>query len=119
MFHDGAHALRPILDGSTSRQVAFTDGGLVISDSNERAYDLARLERVVAALVESHRLLQRENTALRSDIEEKGRHLHVLDGRLLEANQRRQDVAKRIDELIAQIDQLGAQLDAQVENLSE
>jgi hypothetical protein len=42
-----------------------------------------------------------------------------LDVRILDANQRRQDVVKRIDELITQIDHLGAQLDAQSESLNE
>jgi hypothetical protein len=35
----------------------------------------------------------------------------VLEAQLLEANQRRQDTAKRVDELIAQLDQLDAQLE--------
>ena len=34
--------------------------------------------------------------------------IRTLEGEILEANQRRQDVGKRIDELIAQIDQLDA-----------
>ena len=73
----------------------------------------------MAALVESHGRLRQENAALRVEIDEKRRHAHQLDGKLLEANQRQQDIAKRIDELIAQIDQLGAQLDAQAESLGE
>ncbi len=73
----------------------------------------------MASLVKGHRLLRRENSALRVEIAAKNRHAHVLEGKLLEANQRRQDIAKRIDELIAQIDQLGAQLDSQAESLGE
>ncbi len=73
----------------------------------------------MAALVEDHRRLRRENAALQVDVDAKIQHTHLLDGKLLEANQRRQDIAKRIDELIAQIDQLGAQLDAQAASLSE
>ena len=38
-----------------------------------------------------------------------------VDEQLLEANQRRQDVGKHIDELIAQIDQLDAQFESQEE----
>ena len=34
----------------------------------------------------------------------------TLETQLLDANQRRQDTSKRIDELIAQLDQLDAQL---------
>ena len=43
---------------------------------------------------------------------EKGERILALEGQLLEANQRRQDVAKRIDELIAQMDSLDAQLES-------
>ncbi len=71
----------------------------------------------MAALVEDHRRLRRENAALQVDVDAKTQHAHRLDGKLLEANQRRQDIAKRLDELITQIDQLGAQLDAQAESL--
>ncbi len=73
----------------------------------------------MATLVEDHRRLRRENAALQVDVDAKTQHAHVLDGKLLEANQRRQDIAKRLDELITQIDQLGAQLDAQAESLGE
>ena len=34
----------------------------------------------------------------------------MLEEKLLEANQKRQDVAKRIDELVTQLDHLDAQL---------
>jgi chorismate mutase len=46
--------------------------------------------------------------ALRRDLEQSRQRIRVLDGKLLGANQKRQDVAKRIDELIAQLDQLDA-----------
>jgi hypothetical protein len=65
---------------------------------------------VVKALVEAHQRLRREHGALQADAEKKGVRIRTLEGQLLEANQRRQDVAKRIDELIAQIDQLDGQL---------
>jgi septal ring factor EnvC (AmiA/AmiB activator) len=93
-------------------------GGFIIPKSEHRAYDLDRLERVVTALVESHRRLQRENAALRSEVDQQTRRARLLDEKLLEANQRRQDVAKRIDELIAHIDHLGEQLDAQADSLN-
>ncbi len=73
----------------------------------------------MATLVEDHRRLRRENSALQVEVDAKTQHAHLLDGKLLEANQRRQDIAKRLDELITQIDQLGAQLDAQAESLGE
>ena len=40
------------------------------------------------------------------------RRIRGLEEQLLEANQKRQDVAKRIDELISQLDHLDAQLGA-------
>jgi septal ring factor EnvC (AmiA/AmiB activator) len=84
-----------------------------------KVYDLRRLEQVVGALVSSHQRLQQENAALRADIDQNHRRIRGLDEKLLQANQRRQDVAKRIDELIAQIDHLGAQLDSQAQSLNE
>ena len=75
------------------------------------------MEKAVAALVDSHRSLQQENAALREQIDAGNQRVRNLDEKLLQANQRRQDVAKRIDELIAQIDHLGVQLDAQAQSL--
>jgi len=49
---------------------------------------------------------------LRREIEQRSQRIRALDGKLLEANQKRQDVVKRIDELIAQIDQLDASFDS-------
>ena len=40
------------------------------------------------------------------------RRIGVLEGELLELNQRRQDAGKRIDELISQIEHLDARLGA-------
>lgn len=74
-----------------------------------QAYDFERLERVVRALVDEHRRLRQENTALREDVRQQGASLRSLEGQLLAANQRRQDVSKRIDELIAQVAQLDEQ----------
>lgn len=51
-----------------------------------------------------------ENVSLRRKLEQRGHEVQSLEGRLLEANQKRQDVAKRIDELIAQLDHLDGQL---------
>jgi peptidoglycan hydrolase CwlO-like protein len=73
----------------------------------------------VTALVEAHARLERENAELRVAVDAKERRVRELDGQVLEANQRRQDVTKRIDELIAQIDHLGVQLDAQAVSLNE
>lgn len=40
--------------------------------------------------------------------------MRALEGQLLEANQRRQDVGKRVDELISQLDHLDGELDGQL-----
>jgi septal ring factor EnvC (AmiA/AmiB activator) len=66
----------------------------------------------VSELANAYRRQRVENLALRRDLEQKSQRIRALDGKLLEANQKRQDVAKRIDELIAQIDQLDASFDS-------
>jgi len=75
-------------------------------------FDLERLERAVSELTAAYRHLRTENAGLRRELELRGQRIRALDGRLLEANQKRQDVAKRIDELIAQIDQLEASFES-------
>lgn len=72
--------------------------------------DFERLERVVTALVERHRSALHEVSRLRDLLEERDQRLRLVDGQLLEMNQRRQDVAKRIDDLVAQISSLETQL---------
>jgi chromosome segregation ATPase len=74
------------------------------------AYDWDRLERAIGALVAQHEALRKELSELRSDLGERNHRIRVLETQLLEANQRRQDTTKRIDELIAQLDQLEGQL---------
>ena len=78
----------------------------------EPVYDLDRLERAIGALVEENARLREESATLRRSLERESGRVGALEGELLEANQRRQDVAKRIDELIAQMDALDAQLAA-------
>ncbi|MCH8059240.1 MAG: hypothetical protein E2O66_11360 [Deltaproteobacteria bacterium] len=85
-------------------------GVFLISDDHRDVFDFERLERVVAALVAAHREVSVENVGLRVRLEEKARGIRSLEGQLLEANQKRQDVSKRIDEMIAQLDHLDAQL---------
>jgi septal ring factor EnvC (AmiA/AmiB activator) len=85
-------------------------GGGAIPSASPSPYDFARLERAVAELVRAHRRQHEETAALRRRLEDKARRIRVLEGQLLEANQKRQDVAKRVDELIAQLDHLDAQL---------
>lgn len=81
------------------------------SDRNE-AYDFERLERVVEDLVRAYQRQVEENGSMRRKLEQKSRELRALEGQLLEANQKRQDVAKRVDELISQLDHLDGQLGA-------
>jgi chromosome segregation ATPase len=76
----------------------------------EPTYDFDRLERAVEALVEENARLRRERESHRGELDGMLDRVRVLEGQLREANQRRQDVAKRIDELIAQMDSLDAQL---------
>jgi uncharacterized protein involved in exopolysaccharide biosynthesis len=73
-------------------------------------YDWDRLEHVVRALVAQHESLKQELRTLREALGERNYRIRGLETQLLEANQRRQDTSKRIDELIAQLDQLDAQL---------
>ena len=84
-------------------------GGPLIPDERH-AYDFQRLERAVAALAEAHGRQCEQGAGLRRKVEEKTRRIRSLEGQLLEANQRRQDVTKRIDEMIAQLDHLESQL---------
>jgi NADPH-dependent glutamate synthase beta subunit-like oxidoreductase len=86
------------------------DGGALIPGDDRDVYDLERLERVITDLVSAYRQAQDESATLRRRVEEKTRRIRTLEGQLLEANQKRQDVAKRIDELISQLDHLDAQL---------
>jgi septal ring factor EnvC (AmiA/AmiB activator) len=74
------------------------------------AYDWDRLERAVGALVAQQDSLRKEMRSLREDLGERNHRIRKLEAQLLEANQRRQDTCKRVDELIAQLDQLDVQL---------
>jgi len=69
----------------------------------------------LAALVADHEHLRSDMAALRGELHEKNQRIRHLDAQVLEANQRRQDVGKHIDELIAQIDQLDAQFESKEE----
>jgi len=83
------------------------------SDRGEQAepvYDLDRLERAITGLVEDNARLREEASQLRHTLDERAARIVRLEGELRESNQRRQDVAKRIDELISQMDALDAQL---------
>ncbi len=93
-----------------------TNGGFFIPKAASKGkaaangFDLARLERAIAALVESNSRLRDENANLKRGLSEGENRIRTLDSDLLAANQRRQDAYKRIDELIAHLDQLDEQL---------
>ena len=74
-------------------------------------YDWDRLERAVGALVEQNDALRTRIRALTLELGERDSRIRGLETQLLQANQRRSDAYKRIDELIAQLDELDAQLD--------
>ena len=103
---DASNALTAFPPGRYDR----SGRGSSIPDRDREHFDFRRLERAVEALAEAHRRLRSENAGLRRKVEEKARQIRTLEERMLEANQKRQDVAKRIDELVAQLDHLDAQL---------
>ena len=69
----------------------------------------------MAALLVRYERLQSENHKLRKTLREQEQHVRGLDAKIREANQRRQDVGKHIDDLIAQIDQLDARFETHEE----
>jgi hypothetical protein len=75
-------------------------------------YDFERLEHAVSQLAAACRHQREENASLRRELEHRSQKIRALDSKLLVANQKRQDVAKRIDELISQIDQLDASFES-------
>ena len=85
-------------------------GDVISSSARNATYDFERLERVVEDLAQAYQRQAAENVGLRRRLEEKARELRALEGQLLDANQKRQDVAKRVDELISQLDHLDGQL---------
>lgn len=97
-----------MLDAFRDGPVGSLVGGDPIPAKTEAAYDFGRLERAVGALLERYRELLRENRSLRRQLADHERRTHSLEAQVLETNQRRQDVAKRIDDLITQIDHLDA-----------
>jgi septal ring factor EnvC (AmiA/AmiB activator) len=65
----------------------------------------------VAALADECRAQRALNAQLGAQIDSQRQRVRSLEGQLLEANQKRQDVGKRLDELIAQIDHLEGEFD--------
>ncbi len=67
--------------------------------------DFARLEHAVRALAAEHALLRGENVELREKLDRAAVRIRRQDERILAENQRRQDVLKRLDELLGRIEQ--------------
>lgn len=90
-------------------------------DSRERIEEgrelerFARLDRLVRSLVDRYERQRGETAALRNELQERDRRIHLLDEKILALNQGRQDAAKRLDDLIARLDQLDAELEARLE----
>ena len=99
-------------DSVRSRQLGGNAISPVDSADADTVYDFDRLERAVAALIAQHEQMQKESSDLRRALAGRDQRIEALEGQLLDANQRRQDTGKRIDELIAQLDQLDAQLES-------
>lgn len=91
--------------GKVSAKTATPRGG-------SRVYGFDRLEAAVGALAECCEGLEHECADLRKQVTQRDARVNVLEAELLEANQLRQDVGKRVDELIAQIDLLDGQLES-------
>ena len=94
----------------TRRKPAVTSSDVPSARNQKDANDFDRLEQVVTELVAAHRQTLEQNALLRTELDERVRRIRELEDVVLESNQKRQDVIKRVDELIAQIDQLDAQL---------
>lgn len=63
--------------------------------------------------MEEHQRLRAENASLRDDVADRRERIRALEAKVLELNQVRQDVGKRIDNLVAQIDTLDTALGSQ------
>lgn len=75
--------------------------------------ELARLEQGVALLLERFRRVQEEVVSLRRQLAERDRRLQEQSREIRRLNQRHQDAAKRLDDLIAELDRLDEQLAAE------
>ena len=75
-----------------------------VARATRESQDFARLERAVRALAAEHALLRGENVELREKLDQATVRIRSQDERILAENQRRQDVLKRLDELLGRID---------------
>lgn len=101
--------MNPISATAKSRAVSQETAGSDPAGSGG-LYDWGRLEGVVTQLIERFETLRRENATLHDELAKQRNRTRTLEAQVLELNQRRQDVTKRIDDLVAQIDYIDAQM---------
>lgn len=87
--------------GGSARAAARSEGR--VAEPGTDGFDWNRLDRAVRALVG-------QQDALREQVAHRDERIRRLEAQLLEANQRRQDTVKRVDDLISQLDALDEQL---------
>ena len=109
---DSVRSTREVEGGTNLKATSKGAGARRARNAAAQGSDFDRLESAVAALVAQHERLGKNNHDLQVGTRERDERIRALEGQLLEANQLRQDVAKRIDELIGQIDQLDGQLES-------
>ncbi|MCS5637395.1 MAG: cell division protein ZapB [Myxococcota bacterium] len=69
-------------------------------------YDFERLEAAVTDLVDRHRALQRENSALRQEIAERAARAQQLEAEVDELRSRRERSRARLDKMLADLGQM-------------
>jgi len=72
-----------------------------------------RLERAVAKLVEDRALLVDRVGRLRSEVDERDARVHDLESELESSRKQREEVAGRIDALIARLDEIESEVMAE------
>lgn len=81
-------------------------GGPDIREATPPQSDFQRLESAVRRIVAELQRYRSENRSLQIRCEEQSRKLRHVEQQLLDANQGRQEVARRLDEVIAQLEHL-------------
>ncbi len=89
-----------------------------VAPTTDHRQVLERLEAAARSLLARLRLLHESNEALREEVRERDRRIEALESEMRELNQRKRDVAKRIDNLIAQIDRMDANRETAKESVS-
>ncbi len=81
-------------------------------------HDFKRLEEAVASLVDRYGRAQREIVSLRAQLVERDQRIRSKDGEIGDLNQQRQEVAKRLDDLIDELMRLDDELAARARDES-